>query len=203
MLPQLSDLQFFEVYCAVWANLAFHLSTVSSCCTGVDSMLLCVRNLLWGRAPRSLTLRNLLMVPSRVPAARRQTCSQHSAWLVFWGQLLETWPEVPGWERQDARLWGEAAWLSALLFLSSPLPLLRGIRDTLPPLRLFGLKHCTQEVAEILMCCQNRYSEAASERVLMIVMYDSDGWLHSALQNVAIMMQHAKRCSVRYGENTD
>lgn len=47
--------------------------------------------------------------------------------------------------------------------------------ETRSPLRLFGLKHCTQEVAEILMCCQNRYSEAASERVLMIVMYDSDG----------------------------
>lgn len=64
---------------------------------------------------------------------------------------------------------GEAAWLCALLFLSttsSP----RGIRDTLPhspprtpPPSDFLALHTalSQEVAEILMCCQSRRSEAA------------------------------------------
>lgn len=73
---------------------------------------------------------NLLMERGHIPPARRQTSALHSAWFVFWGQLVETCPEVPGWERQDAQAFWEVAWLSALYFLSSTSSP-RGIRDTL------------------------------------------------------------------------
>lgn len=60
-----------------------HMRSVRFYCNGVDSTVLCIRNVVGGRPPGILTLRNLLTGPSRVPAARRQTCSQHRAWLVF------------------------------------------------------------------------------------------------------------------------
>lgn len=65
---------------------------------------------------------------------------------------------------------GRTAWLSAQLFLSSTSSP-RGIRDTLPPpppQDFLALNTAlTQEVAEILMFCQNRRCEAASDRVLI------------------------------------
>lgn len=85
------------------------------------------------------------------PVDGARPCSSSTQADGFPAQSLACFLRGSCWKRGQKSLagrgrmpgfWGEAAWLCALLFLSSTSSL-RGIRDRPPPLRLFGLRHCT------------------------------------------------------------